>query len=68
MTVRKLIRLLKKEHQGAEVIAYLGAKDGGEMVKLGYGDAILGKQKTNEGDFVLIPIEVPDKLQPWAEE
>ena len=68
MTVRKLIRLLKKEHQGAEVIAYLGAKDGWEMVKLGYGDAILGKQKTNEGDFVLIPIEVPDKLQPWAEE
>ena len=68
MTVRKLIRLLKKEHQGAEVIAYLGAKDGWEMVKLGYGDAILGKQKTNEGDFVLIPIEGPDKLQPWAEE
>ena len=68
MTVRKLIGLLKKEHQGAEVIAYLGAKDGWEMVKLGYGDAILGKQKTNEGDFVLIPIEVPDKLQPWAEE
>ena len=47
MKVSKLIELLKVEDQGAEVIAYLGAKDGWEMVKLGYGDAILGKQKTN---------------------
>ena len=68
MTVRKLIKLLKREHQSAEVIAYLGAEEGWEMVELGMGDAILGKQRTNEGEFVLIPIEVPKKLQPWAKE
>ena len=68
MTVRKLIRLLKKEHQGAEVMAYLGAKDGWEMVELGMGDAIIGKMRTDRDEFVLIPVEVPDKLQPWAKE
>ena len=68
MTVKKLIELLKKEKQGAEVIAYLGAEEGWEMVELGIGDAILGKQRTKEGEFVLIPIEVPKKLQPWAKE
>ena len=59
MKVSKLVELLKEENQDAEVIAYLGAEDGWEMVELGLGDAIIGKQRTNEGDFVLIPIEVP---------
>ena len=68
MKVSKLVELLKQENQAAEVIAYLGAKDGWEMVELGLGDAILGKQRTNEGEFVLIPIEVPKKFQPWAKE
>ena len=68
MTVRKLIRLLKKEHQGAEVIAYLGAEEGWEMVELGMGDAIIGRQRTDKESFVLIPVEVPKKFQPWAKE
>ena len=68
MTVRKLIRLLKKEHQGAEVIAYLGAEEGWEMVELGMGDAIIGRMKTGfDKEFVLLPIEVPTKFEPWEE-
>jgi hypothetical protein len=67
MKVSKLIELLKVEDQAAEVIAYLGAKDGWEMVELGIGDAILGKQKTGKESFVLIPIQVPNKLQPWED-
>tara|TARA_R100000700_G_C3102129_1_gene98713 strand:+ start:283 stop:504 length:222 start_codon:yes stop_codon:yes gene_type:complete len=66
MKVSKLIELLKKENQDAEAIAYLGAKDGWEMVELGLGDAILGRQRTDKEEFVLIPVKVPDKLQPWG--
>ena len=65
MKVSKLIELLKVEHQDADVIAYIGAEDGWEMVELGIGDAILGKQIIEEGSFVLIPVQVPNKLQPW---
>ena len=68
MIVSKLIELLKEENQDSEVIAYLGAKNGWEMVELGMNDAILGKMRTGKDDFVLIPVEVPDKLQPWAKE
>ena len=67
MKVSKLIELLKIENQDAEVIAYVGAKDGWEMVELGIGDAIIGKQRTDEGSFVLIPVQVPNKLQPWED-
>ena len=65
MKVSKLVELLKVENQDAEVIAYIGAEDGWEMVELGIGDAILGKQIIEEGSFVLIPVQVPNKLQPW---
>ena len=65
MKVSKLVELLETENQDAEVIAYLGAKDGWEMVELGLGDAILGRQRTNKKEFVLIPVQVPNKLQPW---
>ena len=68
MKVSKLIELLKKENQHAEVIAYLGAEEGWEMVELGMGDAIIGKMRTDRDEFVLIPVEVPEKLQPWAKE
>ena len=68
MKVSKLVELLKIENQDAEVIAYIGAKDGWEMVELGIGDAIIGKTRTDEGSFVLIPVQVPNKLQPWADE
>ena len=67
MKVSKLVELLKIENQDAEVIAYLGAEDGWEMVELGIGDAILGKQRTDKGSFVLIPVQVPNKLQPWED-
>ena len=67
MTVKRFIELLKSENQDAEVIAYLGAKDGWEMVELGMGDAIIGKHKTDRGSFVLIPVQVPNKLQPWGD-
>ena len=67
MKVSKLIELLNVEDQDAEVIAYLGAEDGWEMVELGLGDAILGKQRTDKNNFVLIPVQVPNKLQPWED-
>ena len=68
MKVSKLIELLKVEHQDADVIAYIGAEDGWEMVELGMGDAIIGKHKTDRGSFVLIPVQVPNKLQAWEDE
>ena len=68
MKVSKLVELLKKENQHAEVIAYLGAEEGWEMVELGMGDAIIGRQRTDKESFVLIPVEVPKKFQPWAKE
>ncbi len=67
MKVSKLIELLKVEDQTAEVIAYVAAEDGWEMVALGMGNAILGKVRTGKKSFVLVPVEVPEKLQPWAE-
>ena len=67
MKVSKLIELLNVEDQDAEVIAYLGAEDGWEMVELGLGDAILGKQRSDKNNFVLIPVQVPNKLQPWED-
>ena len=67
MKVSKLVELLKVENQDAEVIAYLGAEGGWEMVELGMGDAIIGKTRTDEGSFVLIPVQVPNKLQPWED-
>ena len=67
MKVSKLVELLKTENQDAEVIAYIGAEGGWEMVELGIGDAIIGKTRTDEGSFVLIPVQVPNKLQPWED-
>ena len=67
MTVKRFIELLKEENQDAEIIAYLGAEDGWEMVELGMGDAIIGKHRTGKKDFVLIPVQVPSKLQPWED-
>ena len=63
MRVKKLINLLKKENQNAQVGIYLGAEEGWEIVEIGSGDAIIGKMKTDKDDFVLLPAEVPNKLQ-----
>ena len=68
MTVKKLVELLKKEDQDSEVFAYLGAEQGWKIQKLGYGDAIIGKQRTDKDSFVLLPIEVPSEFEPWAKE
>ena len=68
MKVSKLVELLKTEDQDAEVFAYLGAEQGWKIQKLGYGDAIIGKQRTDKDSFVLIPVEVPSEFEPWAEE
>ena len=66
MKVSKLVELLKSENQDAEVFAYLGAEQGWKIQELGYGDAIIGKQRTDKDSFVLIPVEVPSKFEPWA--
>ena len=68
MTVKKLVELLKKEDQGSEIFAYLGAEQGWKIVELGRGDAIIGKSKDHWGNFVLLPIEIPSEFEPWAEE
>ena len=68
MKVSKLVELLQLEDQDAEVFAYLGAEQGWKIQELGYGDAIIGKQRTDKDSFVLIPVEVPEEFEPWAEE
>ena len=68
MKVRELVKLLNQENQDSEVFAYLGAEQGWKIQELGYGDAITGKQRTGKDSFVLIPVEVPSKFEPWAEE
>ena len=68
MKVSKLIELLKTENQDAEIFAYLGAEQGWKIQELGYGDAIIGRQRTEKESFVLIPVEVPSEFEPWAKE
>ena len=68
MKVSKLVELLKHEDQDAEVFAYLGAEQGWKIQELGYGDAIIGRQRTEKESFVLIPVEVPSEFEPWTEE
>ena len=68
MRVSNLIKLLQKEDPHAEVFAYLGAEQGWKIQELGYGDAIIGKTRTDKDSFVLIPVEVPTEFEPWAEE
>ena len=68
MKVSKLVELLKTEDQDAEVFAYLGAEQGWKIQELGYGDAIIGKHRTDKESFVLIPVEVPSEFEPWAKE
>jgi hypothetical protein len=66
MKVKKLIKLLEKENQNAQVGIYLGAEKGWEIVNIGIGDAIIGKKKTGKNNFVLLPAKVPNKLQKWG--
>ena len=68
MKVNELIKLLKSEDQDAEIFAYLGAKNGFKVVKIGQeGGAILGKGIAGKDrSFVLIPIEVPNEFEPSA--
>ena len=65
MKVSKLIELLNQEDQDSEVFAYLGAKQGWKIQKLGWGDAIIGKARIGKDSFVLIPVEVPSEFEPW---
>ena len=65
MTVKKMINLLKKEDQNSKIFAYLGAKEGWEIVEIGYGDAIIGKGRSKNKAFVLIPVQVPEKFTKW---
>ena len=65
MKVKQLIKMLKKENQDEDVLAYLGAEEGWEITELGYGDAILGQAESKSKNYVLIPIEVPKNLQKW---
>ena len=68
MKVKKLIELLKKENQNSEIFAYLGAEEGWSIVPLGYGDTIIGKQKTGKESFILLPVEVPKEFDKWEGE
>ena len=69
MKVKKLIELLKEENQNAEVFAYLGAKKGYKVVQIGIENgAVIGKGKSGKDSFVLLPIQVPSKFDPWEKE
>ena len=67
MKVSELINLLEQESQDAEVFAYLGAEKGWKIQKFGYGDAVIGRQKTEKENFVLIPVSVPNKFEKWED-
>ena len=64
MKVKKLINLLNKENPEATIFAYLCSKEGWEMVGIGIDGAIIGKTTKDIDNFVLLPIDVPEKLQP----
>ena len=68
MTVKKLIQLLKQEDKNAEVMAWLSQEMGWQITGIGVDDAIVGRMKTGEKDFVLLPIEIPEKFEEWAKE
>ncbi len=68
MKIKELIKLLKKEDQNAEIFIYLGSKKGWAIEQIGYGDAIIGRSRSKENDFILIPVEIPDKLEKWADQ
>ena len=68
LIVEQIEKLLKKEDPNAKVGAWLSGKDGWEIVDIGVGDAIIGKTRTNNKDFILLPIQIPSKLSKWAEE
>ena len=68
MTVKKLIQLIKKEDKNAEVMAWLSQEMGWQITGIGVDDAIVGRMKTGEKDFVLLPIEIPEKFEEWAKE
>ena len=65
MTAKELIKLLKQEDPDSEVFAYLGAEEGWGIVPLGYGDAVIGNNITDNKSFVLIPVEVPEEYEKW---
>lgn len=67
MKVKNLIKLLKNENLNAEVGVWLGAEEGWDIVEIVSGDAIIGKIKTDSDDFVLLPVQVPNKLNKWEE-
>ena len=71
MKVKELIKLLKKEDPNADVVAWLGADEGWELVKIGIDDAIIGRMTEgfpNPEKCVLLPVQVPKTFNKWAEE
>mgnify|MGYP003132390078 CR=1 FL=1 len=67
MKVKKLIELLKKEDPNAEIGVWLAGDDGWEIVDLGVGDAIIGHKPSGEKNFVLLPVQLPDRLLDWED-
>tara|TARA_Y100000310_G_scaffold82386_1_gene78996 strand:+ start:731 stop:949 length:219 start_codon:yes stop_codon:yes gene_type:complete len=68
MKVHELIMLLENENPEATVIVYLGTEEGWALGRIVMNDAIIGKARTNEDSFILIPVEVPDDFQNWADQ
>ena len=67
MKVSKLIELLKKENQSADVLAYVTSEQGWVLVEICTGDAIIGRL-SDSSKAVVLPAKVPINLLPWAEE
>lgn len=67
MKVKKMIKLLKEENQEAELFIWLAGEEGQKIVKIGRGDAIIGRTKSKKNNFVLLPCEIPEKLSPWED-
>ena len=61
MTVKQLIKLLKKENPKAEVLIWCAKEDGWGLTEVGYGDAIIGNMTKGypcKDDFILIPVDI----------
>lgn len=70
MKVGELVKMLKKEDQNADVIIYVATDGGYSMVRVGLGDATIGRIDDDDGavEAIVIPADATGGVQPWEGE
>ena len=66
MKVKRLIKLLSQENQNADVLVYVAAEEGYNMVGVGLGDACLGRVGDNS-QAVVIPADATCAWNAWED-